>query len=103
MRHNPQRELWYSRPVTVRTVINPSQAMRTALADRQRGKKNPWKRSDSADGTYTDIPDLAAYNGISNPDVISVGQVIRKPRSGNNNQNGGTAYMFGVRVITLGA
>ena len=66
-------------------------------------KKHPWKRSDSADGTYTDIPDLAAYNGISNPDVISVGQVIRKPRSGNNNQNGGTAYMFGVRVITLGA
>jgi len=29
---------WYSRPVTVRTVINPSQAMRAALADRQRGK-----------------------------------------------------------------
>lgn len=47
--------------------------------------------------------DLAAYNGISNPDVISVGQVIRKPGSGNNNQDGGTAYMFEVRVITLGA
>ena len=40
LRHNPQRELWYSRPVTVRTVINPSQAMRAALADRQLGWKS---------------------------------------------------------------
>ncbi|MEQ3253731.1 hypothetical protein AAA151_05565 [[Clostridium] innocuum] len=36
-RHDAQREQWYSRPVTVRTVLNPSQAMRAALADRQRG------------------------------------------------------------------
>ena len=43
MRHNPQRELWYSRPVTARTVINPSQAMRAALAERQRGK-HPWSQ-----------------------------------------------------------
>ena len=37
LRHNPQRELWYSRPVTVRAVSNPLQAMRAALADRQLG------------------------------------------------------------------
>ena len=36
-RHDPQREQWYSRPVTARTVSNPSQAMRAALSDRQLG------------------------------------------------------------------
>ena len=30
------------------------------------------------------VSDLAAYNGISNPDVINVGQVIKKPASGTS-------------------
>lgn len=30
------------------------------------------------------VSDLAAYNGISNPDVINVGQVIKKPTSGTS-------------------
>ena len=36
-RHDPQREQWYSRPVTARTVSNSSQVMRAALSDRQLG------------------------------------------------------------------
>lgn len=48
--------------------------------------------------------ELAAYNGIKNPDVINVGQVIRKPvkNTESNNNDGGVAYMFEVREIKIG-
>lgn len=38
--------------------------------------------------------DLAAYNGISNPDVINVGQVIKKPVAGTSTPPASTGNMI---------
>lgn len=40
------------------------------------------------------VSDLAAYNGISNPNVINVGQVIKKPAAGTSTPPASTGNMI---------
>ena len=47
------------------------------------------------------VAELAEYNGIPNPNIINVGQIIKIPST--NNQSGGAAYMFEVRDIGIGS
>lgn len=48
------------------------------------------------------VAELAEYNGIPNPNIINVGQIIKIP-SKNQNSNEGAAYMFEVRKIQVGS